>query len=142
LEHGIQPLAPCPHDKPCPVQGKERWCHFAFDTDDAPPALHGLSMSAGLPKERASLSFLYSAGKRQKQEEHKDVSLSLRVISDAFPLPNNRYGRYCCSPLGLILLADERSAIDNISNGSIINNVIIKRLKDAKSGAWIAELEK
>ena len=142
LEHGIRPLSPCPHDKACPVQGKERWCHFAFDTDDAPPALHGLSMAAGLPKERATLSYLYSAGKPQNPENHKDVSLSLRVISDAFPLPNNRCGRYCCSPLGLILLADEKNAIEKISNGSIITNVIIKRLKDTKSGAWIAELYK
>jgi hypothetical protein len=33
---------------------KKKWCHFAFDTQDAPRALLGFSAVAGLPKERAA----------------------------------------------------------------------------------------
>jgi hypothetical protein len=35
-----------------------KWCHFAFDTGDAPAALRRLSEAAGIPKERAALCFL------------------------------------------------------------------------------------
>ena len=64
----------------------------------------------------------------------------LRIISDGFPLPYNRFGRYCCSAQGLTLLVGEKNAIDKIPCGSLINNVIMKTGKDPKSGALIAEL--
>jgi hypothetical protein len=76
---GYGPAAPCPHTGPCPLPGgrtapargggthgsgtKRRWCHFAFDTGGAPPALLKLSAAAGLPKERAALSFLLTEAK-------------------------------------------------------------------------------
>jgi len=144
LEQGIPVFSPCPHDKACPMYGKKRWCHFAFETDDAPEALHRLSHAAGLPKERAVLSFLYASrtecaasqtGQAQSGAENK-----LRVISDAFPLPHNRFGRYCCSAQGLTLLVGEKNIIDKIPCGSLINDVIMKTGKDPKSGALIAEL--
>ncbi|GHV81686.1 hypothetical protein AGMMS49991_02440 [Spirochaetia bacterium] len=85
---GRQTVAPCPHSGECPFPGgnhhallkrntsgqrddstnragaggKEKWCHFAFDTDDAPAKLHSLSAAAGIPKERAALSFLLAGG--------------------------------------------------------------------------------
>jgi hypothetical protein len=39
-------------------KGLSKWCHFAFDTQGAPAGLQRLSAAAGLPKERATLSFL------------------------------------------------------------------------------------
>jgi hypothetical protein len=39
-------------------RGASKWCHFAFDTRDAPAALLRLSAAAGLSKDRATLSFL------------------------------------------------------------------------------------
>jgi len=138
LEQEIKPLSPCPHDDICPMLGKKRWCHFAFETDDAPKALHKLSQAAGLPKERAVLSFLFAnrAGQATSGAENK-----LRVISDAFALPHNRFGRYCCSQQGLALFAGAKNAIDKIPSGSLINDVIMKGGKDPKSGALIAELK-
>ncbi|MDR2747728.1 MAG: hypothetical protein LBB77_09825, partial [Treponema sp.] len=44
-----------------------KWCHFAFDTQDAPAALLRLSAAAGLPKERATLSFLLAGPARGEQ---------------------------------------------------------------------------
>jgi hypothetical protein len=141
LDEGIRPLAPCPHDKTCPMirnresgRGKKRWCHFAFKTDDAPEALQRLSYKAGLPKERAVLSFLYANRADQKADQNK-----LRVISDACPLPHNRFGRYCCSADGLVLLAGKKNIIEKSSCGSLVNAVITEE-RDSKSGALIAGL--
>jgi len=137
LEQEIRPVSPCPHDKTCPINGKKRWCHFAFETDDAPEALHRLSAAAGLPKERAVLSFLYASRKGQPTAGKEST---LRVISDAFPLPHNRFGRYCCSSRGLALLSGERTAIEKNTCGSLVN-AVIKEERDTKSGALIAALK-
>jgi hypothetical protein len=117
-------------------QGKKRWCHFAFDTDDAPQALHRLSRAAGIPKERAVLSFLYvsKTGKTASGYEN-----NLRIISDAFPLPHNRFGRYCCSAMGPALLAGAKNIIEKKACGSLVN-AVLKDERDPKSGALIAEL--
>jgi len=142
LEEGVRPLSPCPHDKICPMQGKKRWCHFAFETDDAPQELHRLSRAAGLPKERAVLSFLFSTKENCRSENglelHGEGQL-LRIISDAFPLPYGRFGRYCCSGRGLALLAGEKNTIEKNTCGSLAN-AVIKEERDTKSGALIAGL--
>jgi hypothetical protein len=141
-EHGIQPVSPCPHGNICPMlyknpgRGKKRWCHFAFETDDAPEALHRLSHAAGLPKERAVLSFLYSSHRREAPSGGEN---NLRIISDAFPLPNGRFGRYCCSEYGLVLFRGDKKFIEKNNYGSLINDIIIKDEQDPKSGALIAE---
>jgi len=144
LEQGIQPLSPCPHDTICPMlTNKKRWCHFAFETDDAPEALLKLSHAAGLPKERAVLSFMYAVpSKKITTELHggKNDS-SIRIISDAFPLPYGNFGRYCCSARGLVLLTDKKNVIDKLPGGSLIHDAIIKDERDPKSGALIARLK-
>ena len=141
---GYAPAAPCPHAGPCPLPGgreggthgsgtKRRWCHFAFDTGDAPPALLKLSAAAGLPKERASLSFLLTgakdpepfapgssaadagdrpvdcdsaAAKLRKAGTTKGPlpRMPVRILSDPFPLPGGRSGSYGCSERGLVLV--------------------------------------
>jgi hypothetical protein len=53
----MEPALPCTHSAPC-AMSRSKWCHFAFDTEDAPAALHRLSAAAGIPKKRAVLSFL------------------------------------------------------------------------------------
>jgi len=136
LEQGIRLLAPCPHVNTCPMQGGKKWCHFAFETGDAPEALHRLSHAAGLPKERAVLSFIYASHQRCGHQNTED---KLRIISDAFPLPHNRFGRYCCSSKGLVLLAGAKTAIEKTTCGSLVK-AVIKEEKDTKSGALIASL--
>jgi ribosomal protein RSM22 (predicted rRNA methylase) len=140
LQRGRRPASPCPHDADCPFPGggdgaKKRWCHFAFDTDDAPAALHRLSHAARLPKERAVLSFLFTA---PADAPAADTTANLRVISDAFPLPPTRFGRYCCSREGLILLAGARTAIEKTASGALVS-AVIKEERDPKSGAFFAE---
>jgi hypothetical protein len=151
LKRGRLPLAPCTHHNDCPFNQK-RWCHFAFETEDAPSALHRLSHAAGLPKERAVLSFLFTGpnnAKRSKseltptpliQEKLTPTALmtQLRIISDAFFLPPRRLGRYCCSQNGMVLLAGTNSAIEKAASGALVNAQLTDE-RDPKSGAPIAE---
>jgi SAM-dependent methyltransferase len=162
LELGRPPAAPCTHCGPCPMPGgfsdregkrnKNRWCHFAFDTEDAGESLHRLSGAAGIPKERAALSFLLclpahagaadrqaSGSKRNSRKENAQNPAGLRVISDSFPLPDNNSGRYGCSHSGLVLLTGSRSKIEKTSSGSLINAKYKNGRRDSKSGALLAE---
>jgi hypothetical protein len=154
-KNGYAPLAPCPHDAECPLINngknsahiKKRWCHFAFATDDAPSALHKLSSAARLPKERAVLSFLFAGHANTSRKKVKDAAANaaesaetpsiVRVISDAFPLPPSRFGRYCCSARGLVLLAGGKSAIEKTACGALVHAVFKDGERDAKSGALL-----
>jgi hypothetical protein len=80
-----------------------KWCHFAFATGDAPEALRKLSAAAGLPKDRATLSFLFAgafqdratgAGVNSRGQNISDEKqCRLRIISDSFPAGPSQ-GRY------------------------------------------------
>ena len=141
MELGRPPVSPCPHSETCPLPGaKKRWCHFAFETGEAPKDLLRLSAAAGIPKERLVLSFLL-AGPAAKtiMENEREV----RVVSDAFPLPNNRFGRYGCSAAGLVLLTGEKNRIEKIISGSLIpeSSTINMEARDEKSGALLMEVK-
>ncbi|MDR1306234.1 MAG: rRNA methyltransferase [Treponema sp.] len=110
LERKRQPLAPCPHHGRCPLPGgrgpdsaaayrrpggnrggKAKWCHFAFDTRSAPAALCRLSEEAGIPKERAAVSFLL-AGPAAPSADLKRIrdnapSMDLKRMRDNAPPP-------------------------------------------------------
>jgi ribosomal protein RSM22 (predicted rRNA methylase) len=140
LELGRPPVSPCPHTLPCPLT-KKRWCHFAFETSEAPKELQRLSAAAGLPKERLVFSFLLAAAEtpapNAKTKEEKT-----RVISDAFPLHDNRYGRYGCGAQGLVLLAGEKSRMERTASLSLVTPVLTAdRQRDKKSGVLIAEVQ-
>jgi hypothetical protein len=154
LKRGRLSIAPCTHNNDCPFTQK-RWCHFAFETGDAPRDLHRLSRAAGLPKERAVLSFLFSGpDSAQKQKltptaliqdtlTPTALTLPLRIISDTFFLPPRRSqqltGRYCCSPQGMVLLAGTNDVIEKAASGSLVN-ALVKDERDPKSGAFMAEI--
>jgi hypothetical protein len=159
MKRGRPPLSPCTNHDDCPFNQK-RWCHFAFETEDAPHALHRLSHAAGLPKERAVLSSLFTGPAYAKQQKLTPTALMpkeltptaltskkltptalmspMRVISDAFFLPPRRLGRYCCSPQGMVLLAGTHEVIEKTASGALVN-ATIKDERDPKSGALIAE---
>jgi ribosomal protein RSM22 (predicted rRNA methylase) len=120
-ERGRAPRAPCPHAESCPCSGgglnhgKARWCHFTFDTSDAPKPLLQLSDAAGIPKERATMSFLMAG-----QPADTPPGLITRVISDAFPVGAPLYGRYACSARGLVLLTGSRAALEQRPCGALL----------------------
>lgn len=143
---GKEVQAPCPHAGDCPMNGfkaytgsQNKWCNFAFSTEDAPEKLQKLSEKAKLPKERATLSFL--AVKDGGQTPNKKEDLLCRVASDSFKLPGQAFGHYACSSLGLLLLRTKGSEM--LKSGDLIS-VKIKRPdslpKDEKSGALIISL--
>lgn len=110
LKDGFNVQAPCPHAEECPMNGfkaytgsQNKWCNFAFNTEDAPKKLIKLSDMAKLPKERAVLSFV-SAVPGTAAESEKD-EIALRIASDPFRLPEWKTGFYACSKLGLTLVS-------------------------------------
>jgi len=160
IELGRMPSAPCTHTEKCPLlpsanfhgqsmndkrqrhppynmkqhTKKERWCHFAFETADAPKALMSLSAAAKLQKDRLVFSFLLAG------EEKKEKIQFVRVISDPFPLPGGKFGRYGCSAQGLILITGGKNLIEKTGSLSSIKLTVTDE-RDTKSGAVIMELE-
>jgi hypothetical protein len=151
LEEGRPPLSPCTHPGPCPLK-KSKWCHFSFDTEDAPEALHKLSEAAHLPKERAVLSFLLAGPVQQQntenKEQHTSRPVNIRIISDSFPLDGKTHGkkemntgswgRYGCSEAGLVLVTGSRKALETSPSGALEKTPLLKGSIDAKSGALVA----
>jgi hypothetical protein len=136
LETGRQPFSPCTHTSGCPFSGnKKRWCHFAYEKSDVPKELQQLSAAAALPKERLVFSYLLTAATKKNNTKNK-----LCVISDAFPLPQNRFGRYGCCSRGLVLLTGERKNIERIPCGSLVTITSDFTGRDKKSGAFIMEV--
>jgi ribosomal protein RSM22 (predicted rRNA methylase) len=162
IAQGRLPLAPCVHAGPCPLpgtpgaasrsgKGDSRWCHFAFTTADAPAALLRLSETAGLPKERAVLSFLLSGpvNAAPAPEPAPAGLLPVRVVSDAFPLTGKGerpghtalHGRYGCSPRGLGLVSGRTDGIETLESGAELRLAVKKpERRDGKSGALELEL--
>ncbi len=143
IKDGRTIAAPCPHAGDCPMSGfkaytgsKNKWCNFAFTTEDAPARLQKLSVAAKLPKERATLSFMAvettrwlsspkgeSKPQSTKISSHNggfdtanaysttDTGTTIRITSDKLRLPNYMCGYYGCSLYGLVLvtLPDENN---------------------------------
>lgn len=100
LEFHLNPQAPCPHLRSCPMPGREPgpWCHFNFDTRGTPVWLARLTEAARLTKRNLSLSFLLLTAK------HEPPPDKVRVVSEPFDLPEGHRGQYACSARGLTLL--------------------------------------
>ncbi|MCL2175334.1 MAG: small ribosomal subunit Rsm22 family protein [Treponema sp.] len=158
IDLGHTPASPCAHSNPCPMMRenlqydtrssqqhnavkhkKDKWCHFAFDANDAPKELKRLSAAAKLPKDRLVFSYLLT-------DSNQNDSGNIRVISDAFALPYGKFGRYACSHRGLILLAGEKNAVEKLEPLSLAGSLApngkraSKEEYDEKSGALIIEV--
>jgi len=113
IKDGLSVQAPCPHADECPMNGfkaytgsQNKWCNFAFSTEDAPRKLLKLSDMAKLPKERAVLSFISAVPKDDAKEKNTaEGTLILRIASDPLKLPGWQTGFYACSELGLTLVS-------------------------------------
>jgi hypothetical protein len=158
---GCPPLSPCVHALACPFPAAKRggvrggkvsdgkWCHFAFDTEDAPAALRRLSAAAGIPKERATLSFLLAGprqggglpgpeedGSRAKSgQPSASVEAVLRVISSPFPV-GQAWGRYACGEKGMALIRGEKHRIESPESGTLVQAAFTGE-RDSKSGALV-----
>jgi len=135
IENGFRPLAPCPHDGPCPMPGRRNtsWCHFVMHTRGAPRWLTDLSARAGLAKQTASLSFLLMA-----RDDHPRPDM-VRVISESFDLPDVRSGQYGCSGRGLVLLARPKGSPMRRPGDAVPATWPEQETRDQKSGALVLE---
>jgi hypothetical protein len=170
LELDRPPLSPCSHSETCPMPGgkaalgkaalgkansktvntKNRWCHFAYTATDAPKELSRLSAAAGIPKERLVLSYLLAGAHKEGQKQTKTAE-KVRVISDAFSLPDNKSGRYGCCSDGLVLVTGNKSRIEKIASGELVPKSACITVgntdgntdsaRDKKSGALIMEIK-
>jgi hypothetical protein len=147
LEKGFEIVAPCLHHDACPFpggalpgKGKAKWCHFAFDSGDAPETLKRLSDAAGIPKERAVLSFLLTEKNTAPESgaEKTPQKCAARIISDSFRL-GSRFGRYACSARGALLVAGSAETMAALESGSAVE-VKLSGQKDAKSNALLGEV--
>lgn len=149
LQNKFTVFSPCTHEKRCPMSGlharyggSAKWCNFSFQTKDAPKRLLQLSKDAGLPKERAVISFVFAGRRRKMQRTEKTLpksnELILRIASDPLWLPGNRQGFYACSAIGLVLLVNLSHV--HISSGEQITVVLNNKdplPRDLKSKAGI-----
>lgn len=165
LRRGFEPLAPCTHTEECPMSGRTggratnsagrnaKWCNFAFSTDSAPKNLLRLSEKAGIPKERASLSFILlsraseqdfrKSGRSEEFQKNNDKSgkTFIRITSDFIKLPEiHKSGYYACSKFGLLLAVDENHV--QPKNGELLQIKTPDFLdgRDEKSGALIVKI--
>ncbi len=153
-------VSPCPHILECPMNGfnakyggKVKWCNFDFSTDDAPSRLLKLSKNAGLPKERAVVSFVFAQKRFEKKENSGGIDKKetlreggksfpkeneIRIASDRFFVPEKGFCCYACTNSGLSLVID--SSKIGISSGDKISLSMLKNTdklsKDKKSGAF------
>ncbi|MCL2442578.1 MAG: small ribosomal subunit Rsm22 family protein [Treponema sp.] len=146
LNLGYSPIMPCTHLSACPClqthnkpDGGRKWCHFSFETIKASKELHILSQAAKLPKDRLAFSFLLTG--RNPESNTYISNTGIRIISDAFPLPDKSFGRYGCSSRGLILLTGEKNRIEKLASLNLVTNFTLSGQKDVKSGALIAEIK-
>ena len=139
LALGLTPVQPCPHARPCPLQGTKRWCHFSLDIQGTPEWLAQLTREAGLSKKDLHLSFALlqrqAAGRHDASGGAGAEVLEARVISAPFKLPGTQgLARYACSARGLLLLT--RSA-DAPSGALVETQWPARPRRDDRSGAWV-----
>ncbi len=148
MRNSFMPCSPCPHYSECPMCGKkgEKWCNYAFATEDAPRDLKKLSENANLAKERAVLSFIAAernvAASESLNEDGQQIKsegvLKFRIASDEIRLPGERTGYYACSEKGLLLVVSKRKCF----SGELLSVPMPKNMTrlDRKSGAKVIEI--
>jgi hypothetical protein len=130
------------------------WCHFGVDAHRAPAWLEALSEEAGLPKERAVLSYLWAArgavaripvgvpdplrsSSDRERRARAGRGILVRVISESFALPDGASGQYACSSLGYTLLRRPRGE-EPFGSGDLLEvTTSAPQRTDEKSGAII-----
>jgi len=140
--------SPCPHEKTCPMNGQrgQKWCHFVLSTEKAPKKLQKLSDTAGLSKDRATLSFVLATPNihtdKTTQDSQNTKITYIRIVSDPVQIPGKGIGRYACSPWGLTLVMEPPvSNSGNLIEVSLTTEQVYHLPIDKKTGAKILYLQ-
>lgn len=139
-------LAPCPHALDCAMDGRKggKWCHFVLPVEYNTmfSKLKKLSVSAGLPKDRLTFSFILAAKEvatldSSEKEQFKFVA---RIASDSIKLPRNLMGYYACSEKGLTLFTETQTN-KKLTSGDLVTLFQLKKTTlDKKTGATVISL--
>lgn len=98
-------------------RSKAPWCHFVLDSSAAPPRLIAFSDASGLPKDRLIASYLLLQPEPPADEARAAPGdRTVRIVSDAFKLPDGGLGRYACSRTGYTLARD---SLADLPSGSL-----------------------
>ncbi len=98
-------------------RSKAPWCHFVIDPGAAPDRLSVFSESAGLPKDRLVASWLLLQPEPPSGSTASPPSdRTVRIVSDAFRLPDGGSGRYACTATGYTLARD---SLADLPSGSL-----------------------
>lgn len=139
-------LAPCPHVLDCAMDGHKggKWCHFVLPAEDnvVPFRLKKLSASAGLPKDRLTLSFVLASKEKTNLEatDKEQQKFVARIASDSIKLPGNLTGYYACSEKGLTLLTETQANKSLASGNLVLLPQLGKTTQDRKTGATVINL--
>jgi hypothetical protein len=113
-----------------------------------------LSAAAGLPKERAALSFVFAGPSARPDTAVNPATrsgagtpeMTIRILSDPFPLPAGgkpgMYGRYGCSEKGAVLAVGEKQVVYAENAGALLQASIPapdKERRDPKTGILVVE---
>ncbi|MGL4987263.1 MAG: small ribosomal subunit Rsm22 family protein [Treponemataceae bacterium] len=141
LKNQFKIKSPCPHEKNCCMTGEkgDKWCHFVLHSENNfPKKLENFSKKCALPKDRASISFIFADNFSNPILPSKN--LSVRITSDIIQLPPHKTGRYACSHLGLLLIVGnvQKYIFGSHLEIELPSNFDTKKLSiDKKSGAKI-----
>jgi hypothetical protein len=98
-------------------RSKAPWCHFVIDPGAAPQRLLDFSEAAGLPKDRLIASWLLLQPEPPvPATQTTPADRSVRIVSDAFRLPDGGAGRYACTKTGYALVRD---SLADLPSGSL-----------------------
>ena len=92
--HDWKVLAPCTHDRTCPLLGiKSRpWCHFHFEWHQH-EYVRRIAAPLGLSRSRSSLAFLAVVRAASAEPRFRGEA---RVIGDIMKVQNDKQGIYVC----------------------------------------------
>jgi hypothetical protein len=94
-----------------------------------------------LQKEKVTLSFLLAA--KETPAKNNGGLVSVRVISDPFPLPEHKTGRYACTEKGLALICGGRDISEKYRQGAFFRvKPPAKTVIDKKSGAFVLDIDR
>ena len=129
------------------------WCHFGIDASKAPAWLEAVSAEAGLPKERAVLSYIWAArgasarpavgipdplrSSERERRAKASKGILVRVVSEPFALPDGSAGQYACSSLGYTLVKRPRGEAPFESGALLEVTAAPLPRNDEKSGAIV-----
>ena len=143
-------VSPCPHYEECPMSGlharyggSAKWCNFDFTTENAPQRLLKLSKDAGIPKDRAVISFIFAKKTESKntvndKSDKKTENFAVRIASDSIRIPEKGYGYYACTPKGLALIINNSGKRLESGDKLVLSmpDDFKKLSRDKKSGAF------